>query len=106
MRCLACEAEMKLVKVVVEDTMIEGFERHIFMCTSCQDIERRFVFNNQSKRDDEIASPPFAPDSSTLDNPDVEHIDTASTSLGAGSNNHRSTTHSFWGRLIAKIRSN
>ena len=107
MRCLACEAEMKLVKVVVEDTMIEGFESHIFMCTSCKDIERRLVFNNQSKRtDSEIVSHPIAPYFSTFNNPDVEHIDTASTSLGAGSNNHRSTTHSFWGRLIAKIRSN
>ena len=102
MRCLACDAEMKLVEVVVEHTMIEGFERHIFMCTSCNDIERRFVFNNQSKRENsEIISPPIGPDYSTSNTPDEDHA--ASTSLTA-SNNAAPNVHSFWGRLIAKIR--
>ena len=101
MRCLACEAEMKLVKVVVEDTMIDGFERHIFMCPSCHDIERRFVFNKQSKAVGEIVSPPVAPDCSPFNDPEVEHNDPASTSLAAGMNNEPSNT---WGRLLAKIR--
>jgi hypothetical protein len=46
MRCMACGAEMILVNVVQDDTMaVSGFEHHTFMCSACQDTERRLVFS-------------------------------------------------------------
>jgi hypothetical protein len=45
MRCLLCDAEMILMSVVQDDTMlIAGFEHRTFMCSSCHDVERRLVF--------------------------------------------------------------
>src|SRR5262249_12958673 len=45
MRCLLCNAEMTLMNVVQDDTMlVAGFEHHTFMCSSCHDIEQRLVF--------------------------------------------------------------
>jgi hypothetical protein len=45
MRCLLCNAEMTLMNVVRDDTMVvAGFEHHTFSCSSCHDIERRLVF--------------------------------------------------------------
>jgi hypothetical protein len=46
MRCLACGAEMVLMNVVPDDTMaVAGFEHHTFMCSGCDDVERRLIFN-------------------------------------------------------------
>jgi len=45
MRCLLCNAEMTLMNVVQDDTMlVAGFEHHTFMCSSCHDVEQRLVF--------------------------------------------------------------
>ena len=45
MRCMACGAEMILMKVVQDDTTsVLGFERHTFMCSACHDVERRLMF--------------------------------------------------------------
>jgi hypothetical protein len=45
MRCLLCDAEMILMNVVQDDTMlVAGFEHRTFMCSSCHDVERRLVF--------------------------------------------------------------
>ena len=45
MRCVACGAEMILVNVVPDDTMlVPGFEHRTFMCPACDDVERRLVF--------------------------------------------------------------
>lgn len=50
MRCLACGAGMILVKVVPDDTMaVAGFEHHTFMCSDCNDIERRLVFSKDGE---------------------------------------------------------
>src|SRR5262249_11464482 len=44
-RCLLCNAEMTLMNVVQDDTMlVAGFEHHTFMCSSCHDVEQRLVF--------------------------------------------------------------
>jgi hypothetical protein len=46
MRCIMCGAEMILMKVVKDETMmVSGFEHHTYMCSVCNDIEQRFVFN-------------------------------------------------------------
>jgi hypothetical protein len=46
MRCLGCGAEMQLVKIVGEDTMmVRGYEHHTFECSACGEVERRLSFN-------------------------------------------------------------
>ena len=48
MRCMACGAEMLLMKVVEDDTMaVAGFEHHTFMCSGCGDVEGRLIFNRE-----------------------------------------------------------
>jgi hypothetical protein len=45
MRCLLCNAEMTLMNVVHDDTiLVTGFEHHTFICSSCHDVEQRLVF--------------------------------------------------------------
>ena len=62
MRCLSCDAEMILMKVVKDATlMVRGFERHTYMCSACADIERRFVFNKHDSERELDAAPPTAP---------------------------------------------
>ena len=46
MRCVPCGAEMRLVRVVGDDTMmVPGYEHHTFECSTCGEVERRLVFN-------------------------------------------------------------
>ena len=50
MRCMACGAEMILVKVIQDVTMpIPGFERRAYMCSLCHDTEQRLVYNKDAK---------------------------------------------------------
>jgi hypothetical protein len=58
MRCLFCDAEMVLVKVVQDGTlMVPGFEHHTFMCSACGDVERRLAFTKLGREDDTKAIP-------------------------------------------------
>jgi hypothetical protein len=67
MQCMACGAEMILMKVVPDDTMpIPGFEHHNFMCSGCLDVERRLVFTTHGREiGSELlpvhAAPPIGP---------------------------------------------
>ena len=62
MRCLSCNAEMILIKVVKDETlMARGFEHHTYMCSACADIERRFVFNKHDSEPELGAAPSTAP---------------------------------------------
>jgi hypothetical protein len=62
MRCISCGAEMILIKVVEDETMmVRGFERHTYMCSACSDIEKRFVFNKHDSEHEVDAAPPAAP---------------------------------------------
>ena len=48
MRCLACGAEMKLIEVVRDDTMmVPGYEDQTFECLDCHEIDRRRVFRGE-----------------------------------------------------------
>ena len=48
MRCMACGAEMILVKTIEDVSMpIAGFERRAYMCSLCHETEQRFVFNKR-----------------------------------------------------------
>jgi len=45
MRCMVCDAQMILIKVVPDDTMpVPGFERRTFVCSSCHDVEQHLAF--------------------------------------------------------------
>ena len=59
MRCMACAAEMILVKVIEDVTMpIPGFQRHAYMCSICNETEQRLVFNkNAEEHETEAAAP-------------------------------------------------
>jgi hypothetical protein len=44
-KCPACGAEMHLIKVAPDETMMApGYEEHTFECSGCQDHVRRLVF--------------------------------------------------------------
>ena len=59
MRCMACAAEMILVKVIEDVTMpVPGFQRHAYRCSICDDTEQRIVFNKSAEeRETETAAP-------------------------------------------------
>jgi hypothetical protein len=43
--CVACGAEMHLVRVAGDETiMLLGDEHHTFECSACREIERRLIF--------------------------------------------------------------
>ena len=45
MRCVACGAEMRLVWVAGDETMmVPGYEHHTFECSACPEVERRLIF--------------------------------------------------------------
>ena len=44
MRCLQCNAEMTLIGAVPADATLPGFEHHTFLCSACNEIERRLLF--------------------------------------------------------------
>jgi hypothetical protein len=46
MQCLGCGAKMLLMEVGRDNTTkVSAFERHIFKCSACPQIARRFVFS-------------------------------------------------------------
>ncbi len=48
MRCIACGAEMHVVRVERDDTMmVPGYERQTLQCRSCNEVERRLVFSGE-----------------------------------------------------------
>jgi hypothetical protein len=58
MRCMACAAEMILVKVIEDVTMpVPGFERHAYMCSLCNETEQRLVFNKRAEERERPAAP-------------------------------------------------
>ena len=51
MRCMACGAEMILVKVIEDVTMpVPGFQRRAYMCSECNETEQRLVFNKPGEQ--------------------------------------------------------
>ena len=69
MRCMACGADMILVKVIADETMpVPGFQRHAYMCSLCHDTEQRLVFNKHGQeRELETVPAPVEP-ASTVQN--------------------------------------
>jgi hypothetical protein len=45
MRCLVCNTKMVLIEAVSADpTTLPGCEHHTFLCSACNNIERRLLF--------------------------------------------------------------
>ena len=63
MRCIACGAEMHVVRVERDDTMmVPGYERQTLQCRSCNEVERRLVFSGEvgesgSRRAEAVPAP-------------------------------------------------
>ena len=90
MRCLLCEAEMVLVNVVEDQTMmVAGFEHHTYMCSSCSEIERRFIFNQHPAERDNAAPIHAAPPLASAPTRQDQHA----------------AAQGFWRRVLAKVRS-
>ena len=48
MLCLDCGAEMRLVQVTEDTTMlVSGYEHHTWQCTGCSTTERRMIFTRE-----------------------------------------------------------
>ena len=48
MLCLECGAEMRLVQVTKDTTMlVPGYEHHTWQCTSCSTVEQRMTFTRE-----------------------------------------------------------
>jgi hypothetical protein len=57
MHCTACDAELILANVVLENTLaVRGFEYHTFMCSGCHSTVRRVVFTRHGR--EEAPKPP------------------------------------------------
>jgi hypothetical protein len=51
MLCMGCGAEMRLMQVVADDTMmVPGYEHHTLMCPTCGEVERRLTFRQPTPR--------------------------------------------------------
>ena len=49
MLCLGCGAQMRLVQVVKDTTMlVPGYEHHTWQCSGCSTVERRMTFTSES----------------------------------------------------------
>ena len=49
MRCITCGAEMHVMRVERDDTiMVPGYERQTLQCPACNEVERRLVFSGEN----------------------------------------------------------
>lgn len=49
MRCISCGAEMDVVRVDRDDTMmVPGYERQTLQCSTCKEVEQRLVFSGEN----------------------------------------------------------
>jgi hypothetical protein len=50
MRCIECGAEMRMLQVARDDTMmVSGYEHHTLECADCHNVERRLVFSRAKR---------------------------------------------------------
>src|SRR5262245_7255314 len=99
MRCLACGAEMLLMQTVQDETMaVPGFERHTFMCSSCNDIEHRLVFATPT----EEASPDPRPAHPAPAGPMLVH--TAPSISPATAMHARASAPGMFRRVLSMLR--
>ena len=110
MRCMACGAEMVLMNVVADDTMpVPGFEHHTFMCSECNDVERRLIFTKHGREGDIASVPEHAAPSIADDQNDSEQIvtlmDAAPTIVPVSAvAEERTVSLGLLRRVVAKVR--
>jgi hypothetical protein len=64
MKCFVCGSEMRLDPIAGESVAVSGFEHRSFRCSSCGDVEQRFVF--RAERDADTLSPGTSIQSSAI----------------------------------------
>src|SRR5262245_15446801 len=85
MLCIACGAEMRLMQVVPDTTMmVSGYEHHTWQCTGCNEVERRLVFTREKTPAANVPVPPV---------PSVPPID-----------REAEVSPSVWTRTVTKLR--
>jgi hypothetical protein len=117
MRCMACDAEMNLMKVDQDDTMsVPGFEWHTFMCSRCHDFERHFAFVKRSQQSDAEppaqvnAAPSIAdehnnePMPQVLTAPPMAPASSVQEQHAAAVPNERTAAPGLLGRVVARMR--
>ncbi len=81
MRCIGCGAEMRLMQVVQDNTMmVPGYEHRTWQCSGCNEIERRLVF--------------------TREKTPIENVPPATAETPTDS----AAVPSAWARAVAKLR--
>jgi len=130
MRCMVCDAEMILVKVVPDDSMpVPGFERRTFICSACRDVEQHLAFvkpgsesdakpvpvhvaassvSRQSESEQPAllvdAAPPIAGEQSDIEEP-MPLLDVApSTAPASAVPEEHPPARRLFGRMLAKVR--
>jgi hypothetical protein len=90
---MACGAEMRLMQVVPDDTMmVAGYERHTLQCTGCDEVERRLVFNREKTPVDSVPAPPEKRVAPETKGRETEH------------QSERVAAPSAWARAVAMFR--
>jgi hypothetical protein len=106
MRCLLCNAEMILIEVVEDDTMlVPGFEHHTLMCSECHDVERRFVFTKHSRESKPAPVQAASPIACEQSNNEPIPLNMApSIAPSSTVQDKRVVTPGLFRRVIAKVR--
>jgi hypothetical protein len=131
MLCMFCGAEMRLVKVEQDDSlMVTGYEHRTFECSSCQEVERRLTFTHEATphpgepvsvdpapvpslvtKDQNEAAPPMSPASTDQDEAapsmspvSVDKDDAAPPPSVPFAGHNEAVAPSRWTRALAKLR--
>jgi hypothetical protein len=90
---MACGAEMRLMQVVPDDTMmVAGYEHHTLQCTGCDEVERRLVFNREKTPVDSVPAPP------------TRRVAPETKAQETGGQSERVAAPSAWARAVAMFR--
>jgi hypothetical protein len=107
---MVCGAEMILIKVVPDDTMmVPGFERRSFMCSTCHDVEQHLAFVRPGRESDTEPMPvPSAPPvlSGQRDDEPIPSADTAASAAPASAAQDERTVAppGLLKRVVARMR--
>jgi hypothetical protein len=70
MRCLMCGKEMVLIRAIEDTAMgVPGYERQSWQCSTCLEVEYRFVFTREKTVPDEVSVQPTHPEQHEADLP-------------------------------------
>jgi hypothetical protein len=129
MLCISCGAEMRLVQVQPDDTMmVTGYEHQTFLCLGCGETERRLTFTREPTPQpgeptpsDQAApvppasasgdaAPPVSPDSTHHDevtplaSADPKAQDQPALPVSPPPDQREIAPPSRWARAVAKLR--